>query len=89
MTALQSWAELEAQVNGRSFVGMTGVRDPEFPCDHFSSDYVKGEPRPFDGSCMTDGHYLCPECPHMSRSNAIERGYLPADDEERRLEVVP
>jgi len=83
MTAhtLLAWAELEAMANGRSFVGMTGVRDPETPCDQFVSAYSAGEDRPFDGSCMTDGHYLCKECPNMSRAAAVEREYLPIEDE--------
>lgn len=74
--AMLAWAELEASVNGRSLVGMDGVRDPDGPCHLYTSAYAKGEPRSFDGSCDTDGHYLCPECPHMSERAAIERGYV-------------
>jgi hypothetical protein len=48
---------LEAARRGRlqSFFGAPGVRDPEAPCEEF-------EPGTPDGSCGTDGHYMCHEC---------------------------
>jgi hypothetical protein len=58
--ALFEWAVLEATVNGRSCVGMPGVRDPEYPCEAFAP----GEPG--YGRCDTDGHYMCMECKEMS-----------------------
>lgn len=42
-----------------------------------------GEPRDYDGSCRTDGHYLCPECPHMSYEAALERGIVEDTEEDR------
>lgn len=74
--AMLAWAELEASVNGRSLVGMDGVRDPDAPCELFVSAYAKGDERPFDGTCDTDGHYLCPECPQMSMAAARNRGHV-------------
>lgn len=55
---LDGWAELVAQVNGRTLVGMRGVRDPDCPCEGF----VPGEPSGSEHGCSTDGHYLCDEC---------------------------
>ena len=37
--------------------GRAGDRDPDAPCD----DFTPGEP---NGSCSTDGHYMCLECEH-------------------------
>jgi hypothetical protein len=54
------WAELVAQVNGRTTFGQPGVRDPENPCTAF-------EPGLPDGDCETDGHYMCDECTKMKR----------------------
>lgn len=54
-SALQRFSWLVHEVNGRSVVGMPGVRDPEHPCEAFSP----GKP---GGTCLTDGHYLCDEC---------------------------
>ena len=55
------WAALVAEVNGRSFLGQVGVRDPEGPCEVFDG-------RGYDGSghCHSDGHYLCVECSHLA-----------------------
>ncbi|MGH9462243.1 MAG: hypothetical protein ACRD1X_13555 [Vicinamibacteria bacterium] len=55
MNALDRWQQLEALANGRTIVGMDGVRDPEAPCEVFRNG------TPF-GRCETDGHYLCDEC---------------------------
>lgn len=59
--AVFDWAVLEAEVNGRTFVGMPGVRDPEGPCEAFDG-------RGYDGSggCSSDGHYLCVECSQLA-----------------------
>lgn len=59
--SLRAWAELVANVNGRSFLGQVGVRDPDGPCEVFDG-------RGYDGSgkCMSDGHWLCAECSELS-----------------------
>lgn len=56
-----SWACLVAEVNGRTFVGQPGVRDPEYPCEEFDG-------RGYDGSgqCDSDGHYMCVECSNLA-----------------------
>lgn len=54
---LAAWNELIAQVNGRTFFGQPGVRDPDAPCDAFAP----GTPEA-SGRCSTDGHYMCDEC---------------------------
>jgi hypothetical protein len=54
------WAVLVATVNGRSFVGMAGIRDPDALCEAFRP----GEPG--KGRCDTDGHYMCEECAEIS-----------------------
>ncbi len=77
MSVISEWEVLVASVNGRTCMGMDGVRDPDAPCNLYESRYAKGEPRDYDGSCRTDGHYLCRECPHMGEEAAIERGLLP------------
>jgi len=42
--------------------GKPGIRDSDHPC----SGFEPGDPG--TGSCDTDGHYMCLECKHMSRS---------------------
>jgi hypothetical protein len=89
--ALRRWADLEAQVNGRTFFGQNGVRDPQAPCDQFERTpdgrlMGTGITADGSGSCMSDGHYLCCDCVHLSRES--ER-YQEADwntltEEERR-----
>lgn len=71
-----AWAELEANVNGRTVFGQRGVRDPSAPCEAF--DPVDGIDwlgmrltAPGDGACRTDGHYLCLGCREIGRE-AIE-----------------
>lgn len=59
-TALERWAWLTAEVNGRTAIGMPGVRDPESPCELFTP----GEPSSTSG-CDSDGHYICEECLHL------------------------
>ena len=53
--SLAAWDQLVAEVNGRTMLGMDGVRDPGSLCDAFTT----GTPT---GDCETDGHYLCDEC---------------------------
>jgi len=50
-------------------VGRKGVRDPEFPCAEF-------DPGPVEvwASCMSDGHYLCLECRHLSPESERAHG---------------
>jgi hypothetical protein len=69
---LRAWAMLEAEVNGRAYLGAPGVRDPQHPCDLYQPTYAT-TPRPARavGDCRTDGHYLCTECPEMS-AEALE-----------------
>lgn len=55
------WAELVATANGRTLVGMAGVRAPGEECEGFSP----GEPG--FGDCDTDGHYMCVECSCISK----------------------
>lgn len=68
------------------------MRDPDAPCEHYKPTYPeRTEHTPsgpirrvtFTGSCMTDGHYLCLECPEMARQAAIEREFLPLDADDR------
>lgn len=60
-TVLDRWRMLEAEVNGRSYIGMPGVRDPEYPCELFDGKGYDGR-----GRCHSDGHYMCTECSHLS-----------------------
>ena len=84
MTTLQGWIVLVEEVNGRTALGMDGIRDPDAPCEHYSNGHptLAGiglswvSTRETWGDCNTDGHYLCVECPHMSRRAAIVRGLL-------------
>jgi len=46
-------------------------RDPDAPCP--SRAFLPGEP---SGQCETDGHYMCAECVHASRSAIAERHEL-------------
>lgn len=61
MHPLQAWAELTERVNGRTTIGMVGVRDPEYPCEAFDGLGYDGH-----GRCDSDGHYLCVECSDLS-----------------------
>ncbi len=61
MSALIAWGELVANVNGRTFLGQAGVRDPDHVCEDFDRAGYDGH-----GSCRSDGHYLCTECSHLS-----------------------
>lgn len=61
MSALHAWAELVANVNGRTVLGQVGVRDPDGVCEEFDGRRYDGS-----GGCHSDGHYLCIECSHLS-----------------------
>jgi hypothetical protein len=52
---------LYRQVNGRAELGDVGVRDPNGPCEFFDGNGYDGR-----GDCLSDGHYLCVECSHLS-----------------------
>jgi len=89
--ALQRWAELVALVNGRTIVGMAGVRDPDARCE----DFEPGEPT-VNGDCITDGHYMCDEC--TRRATCPECGLRPwhcvywgcgAKNDTEKIEVQP
>lgn len=56
-----AWRELIASVNGVTYVGQRGVRDPEYPCEGFTATGYDGS-----GTCHSDGHYLCTECSELS-----------------------
>lgn len=64
MSALQQWAFLEAELNGRAIVGQPGGRDPEYPCAMFEPGTPAGS------DCNTDGHYMCRECVHAPKACA-------------------
>ncbi len=78
MKTLEAWRLLEAEVNGRQVVGMPGVRDPEYPCEEYAPTE---DPdllglhltAPGNGSCDSDGHYLCGGCLHLSESGLERR----------------
>ena len=77
-TAIRAWAELVESVNGRTLFGQAGVRDPEHPCAEFdpveNPDWLGLEVRaPGDGTCDSDGHYLCGSCLHLSRRGKLDR----------------
>lgn len=60
--SLEQWQNLCEQVNGRpGLFGTVGVRDPDGPCELFDGLGYDG-----GGDCMSDGHYLCTECSHLS-----------------------
>ncbi len=56
----ETWA-VEANVNGRTFLGQVGVRDPDGPCEAFDGKGYDGR-----GHCKSDGHYLCVECSELA-----------------------
>jgi hypothetical protein len=60
-TALERWNWMYAELNGRVAFGQPGVRDPDYPCDHFEP----GDPQP-NNTCDGDGHYMCHECCHLT-----------------------
>jgi hypothetical protein len=60
-SAMERWRVLVAFVNDR--IGAVGLRDPEAPCGEFDAQHYNGL-----GKCLSDGHYLCAECSHLSAS---------------------
>lgn len=58
-SAMERWSALVAFVNNRT--GAAGLRDPESPCSDFDAQYYNGL-----GQCLSDGHYMCVECSHLS-----------------------
>jgi hypothetical protein len=57
-----AWEELHRLVNGEpGYEGAIGVRSAEYPCTEFDGRGYDG-----GGDCMSDGHYLCVECSHLS-----------------------
>jgi hypothetical protein len=52
----------------QSFFGAPGVRDPDAPCAEFEPG------SPDDGSCETDGHYMCRECKHAAGNDSSAEG---------------
>jgi hypothetical protein len=60
--ALKQWEDLVRFVNSAPpRFGAPGVRDPDYPCEVFDGDGYNGR-----GDCLSDGHYLCEECSHLS-----------------------
>lgn len=60
--SLLEWENLVRFVNGRvPAFGSPGNRDPEFPCTEFDGKGYDGY-----GRCLSDGHYMCVECSHLS-----------------------
>jgi len=60
--ALKQWEDLVRFVNSSPpRFGAPGVRDPEYPCELFDGRGYDGR-----GDCLSDGHYLCKECSHLS-----------------------
>jgi hypothetical protein len=56
------WEALLRFVNGKPpMMGTVGVRDPDHPCEEFDGQHYDGT-----GDCMSDGHYMCTECSHLS-----------------------
>jgi hypothetical protein len=55
------WNALVAEVNGMPLVGTPGVRDVEHPCAEYDGLGQYG-----DGLCLSDGHYECRNCSHLS-----------------------
>jgi hypothetical protein len=72
--ALQRWAWLVAEVNGRAVLGQPGMRDPDAPCDDFNPGTPSGE-------CRTDGHYMCDECTHRATcpKSGVRPGHCECD----------
>jgi hypothetical protein len=78
MTYPPAWAAMVAELNGRTFVGMPGVRDPDHPCEEYQptedADFLGvWLTAPGDGACDSDGHYLCGGCRNLSENGLLER----------------
>ena len=61
LSPLANWNILRDSVNGRTTFGAPGVRDPEYPCEEYDALGYNGQ-----GECMSDGHYECTGCSHLS-----------------------
>lgn len=61
MTIPLAWAELFANINGRTYLAQVFIRDPDNVCELFDKEGYNGR-----GKCMSDGHYLCVECSELS-----------------------
>jgi hypothetical protein len=60
--AMLEWENLYRFVNSKSpLFGTVGVRDPDALCEEFDGKHYDGQ-----GSCESDGHYLCIECSKLS-----------------------
>lgn len=56
------WEVLYRFVNGKPpLFGTEGVRDPAYQCEEFDARGYDGT-----GRCLSDGHYMCVECSHLS-----------------------
>jgi hypothetical protein len=63
----EPWRALVWEINGnRPFDGTPGIRDVDAPCDAFEPAGEPFEQAKGEGSCDTDGHYICSECVHIS-----------------------
>lgn len=58
---LLAWGDLVENLNGRTVLGQIAVRDPDHVCEMFDREGYDGH-----GNCLSDGHYLCVECSHLS-----------------------
>jgi hypothetical protein len=75
-----AWAELIENVNGRTFLGQIGVRDPDGLCEVFDGQGYDGR-----GKCMSDGHYLCVDCSLLSPEATRFEGNYGRDGRRDRL----
>ena len=68
------WRALVNEINGgRIPDGEPGIRDIDAPCESFEP---AGAPNQFaegNGTCETDGHYICSECVHIAGHTLRER----------------
>ena len=79
IAVMESWAQLEASVNGRTRAGMPGVRDPEFPCSAYAPFGEPFQHSEGGGTCDTDGHFMCVECTQISTRELRRRNDECAD----------
>jgi len=61
MMSVRRWEMLVDALNGRRPFGAPGVRDPDAECGEFDGAGYAGL-----GECLSDGHYMCEECSHLS-----------------------
>jgi hypothetical protein len=68
------WRALVSEINGgRIPDGEPGIRDVDAPCEDFSPVGEPFERSAGGGSCVTDGHYICSECVHISLAEVRRR----------------